>query len=66
MQIKSLKVRAFTQINLGESMSIILYHSLFILETGRASCVTCLPGFFSDSISIESCKKWTEWVCLYI
>ncbi|XP_067290479.1 tumor necrosis factor receptor superfamily member 11A [Pseudorasbora parva] len=29
-------------------------------ETGRASCVTCLPGFFSDSISIESCKKWTD------
>lgn len=29
-------------------------------ETARASCVTCLPGFFSDSISIESCKKWTD------
>ncbi|XP_016350752.1 tumor necrosis factor receptor superfamily member 11A-like [Sinocyclocheilus anshuiensis] len=29
-------------------------------ETGRASCVPCQYGYFSDSISIEACKKWTD------
>ncbi|XP_051537930.1 tumor necrosis factor receptor superfamily member 11A-like isoform X2 [Myxocyprinus asiaticus] len=29
-------------------------------ETGRASCVPCQNGFFSESQSIEACKKWTD------
>lgn len=27
---------------------------------GRASCVSCPAGTFSDSLSKESCKKWTD------
>ncbi|XP_051969282.1 tumor necrosis factor receptor superfamily member 11A [Xyrauchen texanus] len=29
-------------------------------ETGRASCVPCQYGFFSESQSTEACKKWTD------
>ncbi|XP_051542842.1 tumor necrosis factor receptor superfamily member 11A-like isoform X2 [Myxocyprinus asiaticus] len=31
-----------------------------IRENGRASCVSCQYGFFSESLSIEACKKWTD------
>lgn len=29
-------------------------------EMGRASCVYCQYGYFSDSLSTEACKKWTD------
>ncbi|XP_051970774.1 tumor necrosis factor receptor superfamily member 11A-like [Xyrauchen texanus] len=33
---------------------------VLIHENGRASCVSCQYGFFSESLSIEACKKWTD------
>lgn len=29
-------------------------------EMDRASCVHCQYGYFSDSLSTEACKKWTD------